>query len=86
MTFDSDSSSDGDCKSAQTELTTVPKTCIKPSQSFTEQENLSASYVCSALYLDKYIQPVPGLAVYDSIKAFYPFPNAIIEVCTGPKP
>ena len=85
VSFDSDSSSDSGCASAQTKLTTVTKTCIKPSQSFTEQENLSASYVCSALYLDKYIQPVPGLAVYDSIKAFYPFPNAIIEVCTGPK-
>ena len=85
VSFDSDSSSDSDCASAKMEPTTVVKTCIKPSQSFTEQENLSASYVCSALYSDKYIQPVPGLDVYDSIKAFYPFPNAIIEVCTGPK-
>ena len=89
VSFDSDSSSDSSsdsgCASAQTKLTTVTKTCIKPSQSFTEQENLSASYVCSALYIDKYIQPVPGLDIYDSIKALYPFPNAIIEVCTGPK-
>jgi hypothetical protein len=88
VSFDSDSSSDSSsdsgCASAQTKLTTVTKTCIKPSQSFTEQENLSASYVCSALDNDKYIQPVPGLDIYDSIKALYPFPNAIIEVCTGP--
>ena len=27
---------------------------------------------------------MPGLDIYDSIKALYPFPNAIIEVCTGP--
>ena len=85
VSFDSDSSSDSDCASAKTEPTTVAKTCIKPSQSITEQENLSATYVCTALYSDKYIEPVPGLNVYNSIKALYPFPNAIIEVCTGPK-
>ena len=86
VSFDSDSSSDSECASAKTEPATVARTCIKPTLLLiTEQEKLSAYYVRTALYSDKYIEPVPGLNVYDSIKALYPSPNAIIEVCTGPK-
>ena len=86
MSFDSDSSSDSECASAKTEPATVARTCIKPTLLLiTEQEKLSAYYVRTALYSDKYIESVPGLNVYDSIKALYPSPNAIIEVCTGPK-
>ena len=88
VTFDSDSSSDSECNSAKMEPAPVTKTCITPPPPspppITEQEKLFASYVRTALYSDKYIEPVPGLNAYDSIQAFYPFPNAIIEVCTGP--
>jgi len=86
VSFDSDSSSDSECASAKAEPATVARTCIKPTLLLiTEQEKLSAYYVRTALYSDKYIESVPGLNVYDSIKALYPSPNAIIEVCTGPK-
>ena len=80
------SSSDSECASAKAEPATVARTCIKPTLLLiTEQEKLSAYYVRTALYSDKYIESVPGLNVYDSIKALYPSPNAIIEVCAGSK-